>query len=163
MRQLLPVLLLAWCVVTCGCAESPAPSAGSPEDEADISIASDGTIGYLLGKGEVIFRFDALEFDNVTRNDTGKWLPIGEVDIKTVSVAGDFNEWSREAWHMVKDGDGIFELKKDLGVFGDRSRWEFKFAINDFYWVEPPADAKNSTAGGMYKANRSANLILSLP
>jgi hypothetical protein len=154
MRHLLPVLLLAWCIVSCGCAESPAPEVGSP---------TDGAIGYVLGEGEVVFRFDALDFDNVTRNDTGKWLPIGEVDIKIVSVAGDFNDWSREAWRMVKTEGGVFELRKEMNVFADRSEWQFKFVINDFYWVEPPAGAQNSTAGGMYKANRSANLILTVP
>jgi len=141
-------------MVTYGCAGSPAPDVGSP---------TDGAIGYVLGEGEVVFRFDALDFDDVTRNDTGRWLPIGEVDIKTVSVAGDFNDWSKEAWYMVKAGDGVFELRKDMNVFADRSEWQFKFVINDFYWVEPPANAQNSTAGGMYKANRSANLILTVP
>jgi hypothetical protein len=154
MRYLLLSLLLTWSIALCGCAESPAPEAGSPED---------GVIGYMLGDGEVIFLFDALAFENVTRNDTGKWMPIGDVDIKTVSVAGDFNGWSRDAWHMTRAGEGIFELKKDIGLFSDKPKWQFKFVINDFFWVEPPADARNSTASGMYKANRSANLVLDLP
>ena len=140
--------------MSCGCAESPAPDAGSP---------TDGTIGYALGKGEVVFRFDASDYDNVNRNDNGRWLLIGDVNIETVSVAGDFNGWSKEAWRMVESGGGVFELRKDMGVFGDRSEWQFKFVINDFYWVEPPADAVNSTESGLYSANRSANLVLSVP
>lgn len=72
MRQLLPVLLLTLCVVLCGCAASHAPSVGSP---------TGGDLGYDLEKGEVVFRFEASEYDNVTRNDNGKWLTIGEVGI----------------------------------------------------------------------------------
>jgi hypothetical protein len=120
-------------------------------------------LGYELGKDEIVFRFDALDFDDVTRNDNGRWLPIGEVDIRAVTVAGDFNGWSKEAWPMLDTGDGIFELRKGLDLFSGRSSWQFKFVINGFYWVEPPKDAANSTAGGLYKVNQSYNLVLNLP
>ncbi len=154
MRQFFLVLLLAWCVVLTGCAESPAPAVDPP---------SDGTLGYLIGNDEIIFRFDASEFEEATRNDTGRWLAISDVDIETVTVAGEFNGWSKEAWQMQDAGEGIWELRKNLAFFNEGSELEFKFVLNGFFWVEPPADARNSTASGMYKANRSYNLILRVP
>ena len=69
MRLLLPVLIV-WCMVTCGCAESPAPNVGSPTDGTDAA-STDDALGYEFGQGEIVFRFDASDYDNVTRNDTG--------------------------------------------------------------------------------------------
>ena len=151
MWRLSSLIFLAVLTILAGCAESPAPE---PE------IPSDGSIGYLREERNVIFRFDPSEFEKVTRNDNGRWVDISNVDIRTVAVAGDFNGWSKEAWRMSEIGNGIYELRKNISFFEARSEWEFKFVLNSFYWVEPPEEASNSTASGVYKLNRSYNLIL---
>lgn len=64
---------------------------------------------------------------------------------------------------MVEIGEGVYELRKDLGVFGDRPEWQFKFVLNGFYWVEPPTDARNRVPSGLWSANRGYNLVLRVP
>ena len=64
---------------------------------------------------------------------------------------------------MEDAGGGTYELRKELNFFSEGSELEFTFVLNGFFWIELPADAKNSTVSGMYKAHRSYNLILRIP
>lgn len=121
---------------------------------------ANGVLGYYLTETEVVFRFDPSAYLNFTRNDNGDWLAAADVVIDSVAVAGDFNEWSKLAWRMSKTKEGLYELRKDLGLFEDRPEWEFKFVVNGFYWVEPPTDATNRARSGVWHLNRSHNLVL---
>jgi hypothetical protein len=154
MRLVSAAFLLACCAFLGSCAEH-GKSAVPSYDDADV--------GYQVVAGEVVFRFDPSAYANVTRNDNGEWLNIGDVAIGTVSVAGEFNDWSKNAWQMSEVEDGVYELRKDLRVFDGRRDWLFKFVVNDFYWVEPPTDAPNRIPSGAWGANRSYNLVLRVP
>ena len=144
-------LSIAALAVLAGCAASEKPTV-LPFDNT--------TAGYTIANGEVVFRFDPARYESVTRNDTGQWLGIGDVTIELVSVAGEFNNWSRDAWQMSRSADGSYELRVDARDFAGRSEWAFKFVINALYWVEPPADALNKAPTGYHGANRSFNLLL---
>jgi hypothetical protein len=120
-------------------------------------------LGYRLSETEVVFRFGPSAYLNLTRDDTGEWLAVADVDIETVSVAGEFNDWSKRAWEMSETGNGVYELRKDLRLLGERGEWQFKFVVNDLYWVEPPTKAPNRVRTGLWPANRSHNLVLRVP
>lgn len=73
---------------------------------------------------------------------------IGE--IRVLNVAGDFNNWNPRDPKFValKGRDQLFRLtvaKSILGKKGDLR--QFKFVINQTYWVEPPAEAGNQFRG----------------
>lgn len=71
-------------------------------------------------------------------------------EIKEVNVAGDFNNWNpKDAKYVaVKCNDKLFRLmvsKKQIGKKGEIR--QFKFVINQVYWVEPPAEVSNRHTG----------------
>ena len=134
-----------------GCAGTRNPAAEPPET---------APLGYVAGDTEIVFRFAVSDYVNATRNDNGEWLPVADVDIETVCIAGDFNGWTMDAWRMSKVRDGFYELRKSVDAFAARDEWRFKFVLNGFYWVEPPPRASNRVASGAWRENRSYNLVL---
>ena len=71
-------------------------------------------------------------------------------EIKGVNVAGDFNNWNPKdvKYVAVMGKDNIFRLtvaKKQIGKKGETR--QFKFVINQEYWVEPPKYAMNQFTG----------------
>ena len=71
-------------------------------------------------------------------------------DIKGVNVAGDFNNWNPKdvKYLAVMGNDKIFRLtvaKNKIGKKGETR--QFKFVINQEYWVEPPKEAINQFTG----------------
>jgi hypothetical protein len=71
-------------------------------------------------------------------------------EIKGVNVAGDFNNWNLKdvKYVAVMGNDKIFRLtvaKNQIGKKGETK--QFKFVINQAYWVEPPKEAVNQFTG----------------
>jgi hypothetical protein len=120
-------------------------------------------VGYGLEAREVVFRFEPSQYVDVTRNDTGSWRVLRDVEIEHVAVAGAFNKWSKEAWPLSEVDGGAFELRKPLSAFEGQSEWPFKYVVNGVYWVEPPPEAPNCVRSGMWERNRSRDLVLRLP
>ena len=117
-------------------------------------------IGYRLEDGEVIFEFRTADYQGVTRGDDGLWLDLGGISIDAVAIAGEFNGWSTHAWPMSEAGDGIHELRKGIDQFSGRATWQFKFVINDLYWVEPPENAANRVSTD--QSGGPVNLVLTI-
>jgi hypothetical protein len=71
-------------------------------------------------------------------------------EIRGVNVAGDFNNWNPKdiKYVAVVGNDKIFRLtvaKNKIGKKGETR--QFKFVINQEYWVEPPKEAVNQFTG----------------
>jgi serine-type D-Ala-D-Ala carboxypeptidase/endopeptidase len=82
-------------------------------------------------------------------------------EIKQVNLAGSFNGWNpaNKQFVMKKTDSKLYKLmlaKKALGKKGDLQ--QFKFVINEKYWVEPPAEASNKLTG----KDKNTNLLLQL-
>ena len=82
-------------------------------------------------------------------------------EIKSVNVAGDFNNWNPNdvKYVAVMGNDKIFRLavaKKQIGKKGETR--QFKFVINQEHWVEPPKEAINRFTG----KDGNTNLTLKL-
>jgi hypothetical protein len=82
-------------------------------------------------------------------------------EISGVNVAGDFNNWNpRDIKYVaVMGSDKLFRLKiskKQIGKKGETR--QFKFVINQQYWVEPPKYAINQFTG----KDGNTNLTLKL-
>lgn len=117
-------------------------------------------VGYRIDDGEVVFEFKVAEYAGTTDHETGRWTDMSELPIETVVVAGEFNDWSRDAWPMSRVDDGVYELRKDASLFAEKEAWQFKFVVNGLRWVEPPSDASNRVTAG--PDNTAQNLELRL-
>ncbi len=154
MKRISGLTAIALCMLIIGCA-------GSVKHQTQVTKGPD--LGYALDAKDVVFRFDPAAYTQATRNDNGRWVPMSQVAVNTVTVAGNFNDWSRQAWPMDRMDDGAYELRKSRDYFGPDSKWEFKFVVNGAYWVEPPRGAPNTTRTGYWKENHSSNLVMTVP
>ncbi len=92
---------------------------------------------YFFEGDEVVFEFDIEYFEEATQPGSLWRTDFEDIEIRSIAVAGDFNNWSAEGWHMEKVGEGRFQLRKKIEDFDDEFRWEFKFVVNGKYWAEP--------------------------
>lgn len=126
---------------------------GAPADTLEFRV-----YGYALVNDDVVFVFSPDIFGVATRGDNGWPVAVVDIDIGTVAVAGEFNGWSTDAWPMAETDGGTYQLTRPIEELKGRESWQFKFVIDGFYWVEPPADAENAPRTGF--SNASRNLIL---
>lgn len=115
-------------------------------------------LGYHIDKNEVVFVFDVRKYEKVSTEE-GRELDFADIDIKSIAVAGEFNDWSRDGWRMQKVSEYIYELRKKLSLFQDKPDWQYKYIINGKYWVEPPRFASNIISISPYE-RRKFNLVL---
>lgn len=99
--------------------------------------------GYRIEGDEVVFTFDKRDYQKGTSFD-GYSLDFQDIDISSVVLAGEFNQWSRDDWRMNRVDENTFELRKKMHDFDGKFTWEFKFVVNNFYWAEPDGEALNS-------------------
>jgi 1,4-alpha-glucan branching enzyme len=97
-------------------------------------------LGYRIEGDEVVFVFDVREYQKAN-----EWqhLDFAELEIHKVAIAGEFNNWRKQGWTMHKVDKFIYELRKKLKDFEGKPTWEYKFVINEKYWIEPPRTAPN--------------------
>lgn len=100
--------------------------------------------GYRIEEDEVVFSFDKRDYLTASHDSShGERIEFADLDIQTVGVAGEFNDWSRDNWRMTKIDENKYELRKKIVAFTDDFSWEFKFIINNQYWAEPTEDMQN--------------------
>jgi serine protease AprX len=72
------------------------------------------------------------------RVDNGRLLFVfHDDDAYSVSVAGDFNGWSRVATPLKRNGSGLWSTKI---VVPQAGRFEYKFIVNGQRWLEDPSN-----------------------
>ncbi len=98
--------------------------------------------GYKIEGDMLVFVFDKRDYEEATI--ASKRVDVEDLDIKNVVVSGEFNNWAKDKWGMIKIDENIYELRKKLSDFTDEFSWEFKFVINNQYWAEPSRRDKNA-------------------
>ncbi|MBV6655081.1 MAG: hypothetical protein KI786_15050 [Mameliella sp.] len=110
---------------------------------------------YFFEDDEVVFEFDLQYFKEGTRHGSLWRTDFEDIDVESVAIAGDFNDWSTDGWRMKKIGEGRFQLRKQIEDFDDAFRWEFKFVVNGKFWAEPSKDilkkTKTTQIGSLWK------------
>lgn len=101
--------------------------------------------GYRIEGDDVVFSFDKRDYQKATADAADYKRDFEDLDIKSVVVSGQFNNWSKDKWRMAKIDDNVYELRKKLIDFTDEFSWEFKFVINNSYWAEPSKKDANIT------------------
>lgn len=95
-----------------------------------------GVKGYRIEGNDVIFTFDKREYQK-SIHENGENIPLEDFNIENVTVAGEFNNWSKNKWKMTQIDENIYEFRKNIKEFSDDFSWEFKFVINHTHWAEP--------------------------
>ena len=114
---------------------------------------NNGIQGYWIDGDEVVFSFNAKDFLKATNDNSGELVDFKDLDIKTVVVSGNFNNWSKDNWRMKPVENGKYELRKKIEDFQDEFLWEFKFIINNAYWAEPESEISNATPAKDWNGN----------
>jgi hypothetical protein len=112
-------------------------------------------VGYTITNDSIIFFFDANQYNYVTNNFTGAWVSIKKIPISTVSLAGDFNGWNRSI-NPMKNENGIYQLSFPLTDFQKNIPYQFKFVLNEQWWVEPSPNMHDTYETNL--GNHSKNL-----
>lgn len=118
-----------------------------------------GIIGYTDKGDSVEFVFGQQQIIHIGSLEIG--LDKRRDEIKQVNLAGSFNGWNpgNKQFIMRNTGGKLYKLvlaKKALGKKGDTL--QFKFVINEKWWVEPPPEASNKLTG----KDKNTNLVLQL-
>lgn len=140
---------------------APAQPVAQAEAVGNASAGEVEPLGYRLEGEEVVFAFDRTQHESATRGDSGQRVAMADIELSErsgVAVAGEFNDWSTDAWMMELAEPGVYELRRPLEEFGEQGSWAFKFVIDGMLWVEPPSSALNIEPTGL--GNDSFNLVL---
>lgn len=100
---------------------------------------------YKIEGDEIVFMFDARDYKRFSKDNSFFTYKLKEIDLENVSIAGEFNGWSKDNWKMKRIGEYTFELRKKIADFNDAFSWRFKYIINGKYWAEPESDFENIT------------------
>lgn len=123
--------------------------------------------GYWIDGDEIVFTFNKEDYKKATHDNYGKVKDFKDLNIESVVVSGNFNNWSRSGWKMKKVDDCLYELRKNIEDFDDEFIWEFKFVINNTYWAEPSNRVANITPArdefGGYLHSNNLKLYTAIP
>ena len=100
-------------------------------------------VGYSIEGEDIVFTFDVRDYDQVTVAGTEVTLELADIKLNKLEVAGTFNGWTGDGWRLDRQDEYHFSLRKKVKELEATGSNEFKFLINERFWVEPPADATN--------------------
>lgn len=133
-----------------GCAATAPRESSSPSTSSTV-------FGYREDGAAVRFEFVPRQYAQATRDVSGEFVDVSALRIESVTVAGEFNAWSKTEWPMQRKGSR-YVLTKAKSELGSAPSYQFKFVVNGEWWVEPPLTASNQKSTGFM--NNSANLVL---
>ncbi len=120
---------------------------------------SNSTFGYIDKGNAIEFVFGDQQNINIGGLDLklDKWRS----QIKQVTLAGDFNNWDPKSkgYELTKTDNRLYKLtvlKSALGKPGETR--QFKFVLNNKYWIEPPKECTNKFKG----KDSNTNLLLKI-
>ncbi|MEH6537288.1 MAG: hypothetical protein V7719_12900 [Psychroserpens sp.] len=93
--------------------------------------------GYRFEGNYVVFTFNKFDYEKFYHDSSKEKIKFEDLDVDNVVVAGEFNNWSKYDWEMLRVNETTYELRKHINDFKDEFTWEFKFIINNQYWAEP--------------------------
>lgn len=88
---------------------------------------------YFFDGNEVVFVFDVRNYAAALHDEKGGKVDFEDLKIHDVAISGEFNDWNKKGWKMVRRSDFIFELRKPLTAFNDAYPKEFRYVVNGKY------------------------------
>lgn len=110
-----------------------------------ISIAQDqAVVGYTMQEDKVIFELNTEDHQYVIQEDDGNVVPLSEITIHSVALAGEFNGWQTNTHPLQPSKSDTYQLMLPADSLQGVDT-QFAFVINNYYWVEPTINAVNRT------------------
>jgi hypothetical protein len=128
------------------------------------SLLAEDNMGYRMEEENVVFIFQPQLYSQYSTRD-GVVKKIENLNITSVAVGCEVNAWSVVEWRMNKINAYWYELRVPYSIFEKKTQWEFKFFVNNEYWVEPASGMTNIvpiSAGGQNTTKRY-NLVATIP
>lgn len=99
--------------------------------------------GYEIVGDSVVFTFDLRDYDEFTDDVNGKKIEAEDLAVESVTLAGQFNDWSRQGWQMKQISVYEYRLTRPLKDLQNQIEWEFKYLVNATFWAEPDRSFDN--------------------
>lgn len=95
-----------------------------------LSFGQENNTSYYFEGDDVVFVFDIRHYQETKADEEGLVVDFGDLDIYTVAISGQFNNWSGKGWKMKRLNNFIFQLRKPLTALKDKFQWDFKYLVN---------------------------------
>lgn len=128
--------------------------------------AQEETGPYYFDKEDVVFVFDVRNYAKALLGENALQVDFADLGIYEVAVTGQFNDWNKKGWKMVKRGEFVFELRKRIHAFNDAFPLDFRYIINGRYIADPngqitdPRNFKDDFLEDVYKLDLSVIKIV---
>lgn len=96
-----------------------------------------GIEGAKVSDGKVAFRYDPTKSTELVHGRNAQHSDTTTVPVKSVAVAGTFNDWSATALPMKAGADGVWTAEMPA------AKGEFRFLVNGEYWAMASPAALN--------------------
>lgn len=102
-----------------------------------VAMTQQAVNPYYMDGNDVVFVFDVRNYAKALKGKNADKVDFADMRIYEVAVTGEFNNWNKKGWHMVKQGEFLFELRKKVTDFNDAFPLEFRYIINGKYIADP--------------------------
>ena len=85
---------------------------------------------YTFEGEDVVFTFDVRSYAKALLDADGSKVDFADLDIYDVAVTGQFNNWSKKGWRMVRKDEYTFQLRKHIQDFNDALPLDFRYIVN---------------------------------
>ena len=88
---------------------------------------------YYFEGEEVVFVFDVRIYAKALLGENALKVDFADLGIYEVAVTGQFNDWNKKGWKMVRRDEFTYELRKRIHDFNDAFPLDFRYIINGRY------------------------------
>ncbi len=99
---------------------------------------------YYFEGDDIVFVFDVRQYADALKGKNGDKVDFADLNIYDVAISGEFNDWSKKGWKMMKRSEFLFELRKRVDEFNQPFPLEFRYIINGKFINQPGNDDPSS-------------------
>ena len=81
---------------------------------------------YYFEGEEVVFVFDVRAYAKALLGENALKVDFVDLGIEEVAVTGQFNNWNKKGWKMIKRDEFTYELRKRIQDFNDTFPLDFR-------------------------------------
>jgi Glycogen recognition site of AMP-activated protein kinase/Carbohydrate-binding module 48 (Isoamylase N-terminal domain) len=121
---------------------------------------------YYFEGEEVVFVFDVRVYAKALLGENALKVDFADLGIEEVAVTGQFNNWNKKGWKMIKRDEFTYELRKRIQDFNDAFPIDFRYIINGRYiadaegQITDPRQFRDNFLEDIYKVDLSVIKIV---
>jgi len=102
-----------------------------------IVAAQNESASYYFEGDYVVFEFDGAKYLELSDSLGTDTMAFSDLNISIVELQPGTSDFMIYGWELSHIRDQQFRLKKKIESFGENFDWEFRYLINQKYWVKP--------------------------